>query len=95
MKKPLMMLLMLLLVACGSAEPPAVAPETPDGPGVPTTVAVATTAPNPVEIVEAEAEVTAVFPATTPEEAAVVRPQDWVLGAAEPTVTIIEYGDFQ
>lgn len=34
-------------------------------------------------------------PATTVDEAAVVREQDWVRGAAEPMVTIIEYGDFQ
>jgi len=34
-------------------------------------------------------------PATTVAEAAVVREQDQVLGAADPLVTIIEYGDFQ
>ena len=34
-------------------------------------------------------------PATTVAEAAVVREQDQVLGAADPLITIIEYGDFQ
>jgi hypothetical protein len=34
-------------------------------------------------------------PAATAEEAAVVRERDWVRGAADPQVTIIEYGDFQ
>jgi hypothetical protein len=32
---------------------------------------------------------------TTPAEAAVVREQDWVKGATEAAVSIIEYGDFQ
>lgn len=36
-----------------------------------------------------------VFPATTPAEASVVRVTDHVLGAADPMVQIIEYGDFQ
>lgn len=33
--------------------------------------------------------------ATTPEEAGIVRDRDWSLGAEDPLVTIIEYGDFQ
>lgn len=37
----------------------------------------------------------AFVPATTVEEAAVIREQDWLKGAAEPVVVIIEYGDFQ
>lgn len=35
------------------------------------------------------------FPATTVEEAAVIRDNDWAKGATDPAVTIIEYGDFQ
>ena len=35
------------------------------------------------------------FPATTVQEASVVRERDWKLGAEDPLVTIIEYGDFQ
>ena len=38
---------------------------------------------------------TTLSPATTVAEAAVVREQDWVRGATNPVVTIIEYGDFQ
>jgi outer membrane biosynthesis protein TonB len=38
---------------------------------------------------------TAFAPATTVEEAAVVREQDWLRGAEDPDVIIIEYGDFQ
>ncbi len=34
-------------------------------------------------------------PAATIDEAAVIRPQDHVIGAEEPIVAIIEYGDFQ
>ncbi|GJM42194.1 MAG: hypothetical protein DHS20C20_24760 [Ardenticatenaceae bacterium] len=34
-------------------------------------------------------------PASTVEEAAVIREQDWQKGAADPVVVIIEYGDFQ
>jgi hypothetical protein len=34
-------------------------------------------------------------PAITPDEASVVRASDHVLGATEPLVVIIEYGDFQ
>ena len=34
-------------------------------------------------------------PATNVAEAAIVREQDWTLGAAEPKITIIEYGDYQ
>ena len=35
------------------------------------------------------------FPATTAEEANIVREVDYFKGAEEPLVTIIEYGDFQ
>jgi cytoskeletal protein RodZ len=35
------------------------------------------------------------LPAMTPAEASIIRDTDHVLGAAEPLVSIIEYGDFQ
>ena len=35
------------------------------------------------------------FPATNFDEAAVIREGDWIRGAIEPVITIIEYGDFQ
>ena len=34
-------------------------------------------------------------PASTVEEAAIIREQDWRKGATDPSVVIIEYGDFQ
>lgn len=39
--------------------------------------------------------VAAVTVAETPAEAAEIRPQDWVKGAEDPLVAIVEYGDFQ
>ena len=35
------------------------------------------------------------IPATNPEGASAIRSHDWKEGATEPTVTIIEYGDYQ
>ena len=35
------------------------------------------------------------FPATTVEEASIVRDRDWTKGTDDPLVSIIEYGDFQ
>ena len=35
------------------------------------------------------------FPATTVQEASIVRERDWKKGAEDPLVSIIEYGDFQ
>jgi hypothetical protein len=70
----------LLLAACGAAAPQ------PESAGE-TAVAPATASENPAD--------TAVNPATTVAEASIVRDRDWVLGADEPAVTIIEYGDFQ
>ena len=37
----------------------------------------------------------AVFPAVTIEDALIERPTDHVIGADDPLITIIEYGDFQ
>ncbi|MCB8989103.1 MAG: hypothetical protein H6665_00660, partial [Ardenticatenaceae bacterium] len=39
-----------------------------------------------------EADIT---PATNSIEAGIVRDRDWKQGAADPLITIIEYGDFQ
>lgn len=82
---PLLLMSLLLLVACGPAGTPASPP-----------MSEATTAVPPQEGNNQPASQVAVFtPATTPEEAGIVRPQDWVKGASDPVVTIIEYGDFQ
>lgn len=74
---------LLFLAACGPAGTPA-SPATSE----PST-AVPPQAPPISQPVEAG------FPATTPEEAGIVRQRDWVKGADDPVVTIIEYGDFQ
>ncbi len=102
MKKLLILLLMLLLVACGAAAPPDVETETggveqgavSDTAGYNANEEAAATAVPPAEspVIEGDAKIT---PAITPAEAAQVRPQDWAIGADDPLVTIIEYGDFQ
>ena len=47
------------------------------------------------EVVIVAQPVSAITPATTAAEAAVIREQDHVIGADEPAVAIIEYGDYQ
>lgn len=78
----LLLLGLLLLAACGPAGTPS----------APTVNEPVTAVPPQVGVGQA---VPAITPATTPEEAGIVRPQDWVKGASDPLVTIIEYGDFQ
>lgn len=101
MKKLLMLLLLLVLAACGSAEPPTNAPgaqeadNTPDGENA---VVEAEETGEETAVANPDTPITndaAMTPATTPAEAAQVRSQDWTLGADDPLVTIIEYGDFQ
>jgi hypothetical protein len=75
---------LLLLAACG----PSGTPATPAAGGGDSTTAVPPQASN-------TQAVPAITPATTPEEAGIVRPQDWVKGATDPIVSIIDYGDFQ
>jgi len=63
-------------------------------------VSISTSVPDPTEetVSQPEPEVAdrPQYPtAATMAEAAVVRDTDWVKGAADPLVTIIEYGDFQ
>lgn len=54
-------------------------------------------AQEPAETAETDdGEQTAVSPsATDPETASIVRSTDWVKGAANPSIVVIEYGDFQ
>ena len=91
MRKFLILPLLLLLAACGSAAVPeaTVAPQSP-----------------PADAPAAESEAQAanesssravddVVTGTTPQEAGVARDQDHIKGAADPLVTIVEYGDFQ
>lgn len=84
MKRMLMSLLfLLLLAACGASAP---AEPTERETAVP---------PANNSSSASDAVVEAIFPATTPAEASIVRDRDWTKGATEPVVTVIEYGDFQ
>ena len=100
MRKLLILPLLLLLVACGSAdEPQDTAPS--EGAVANEASAPAETSGDDTSVEETSSGDTAqdgkgsVVTGKTPEQAGVVREQDHVKGAAEPTVTIIEYGDFQ
>lgn len=83
MRKLLLLPLLLLLAACGATSSP--------------TAPVAEREDDPVEAPADPAanDVAAVSTGTTPAEASVVRDQDWIKGAANAAVSIIEYGDFQ
>lgn len=92
MKRFLLLVLLFLLAACGSATP---ATTETDEPAAVDDTAVSTEPDTPaVSSGDVEA-VAAITPATTIAEAAEIRPQDHVKGATEPKVVILEYGDFQ
>ena len=109
MKKAFWLILLGLLLACGPST--ADSQPTTSDPGEETAVATdeptadteqTAAAENMAdEADEGEIELPAAtnldsfVPATTVEEAAVIREQDWLRGAADPIVVIIEYGDFQ
>lgn len=86
----LLLLLFLTITACNSAAQPETT--VPD---------VGRVAPPPAQPTASEptsvgAESAVSFSAaTTIEAAAVIRPHDHVIGADEPVVAIIEYGDYQ
>jgi hypothetical protein len=80
-----LLLFSFLLAACGSVSELA----------VPSPAAEEETPPTPVAPTVAGGSPTDPVGATPLQEAAIVRDSDWVLGPAEPAVTIIEYGDFQ
>lgn len=104
--KKIYLLLFLLLVACS----PAATQEVEDESAAPAaTAAVEPTATTRPRATTAESEATtdeseaapasvaaaSISPATSVVEASVIRDRDWVIGAQEPSITIIEYGDFQ
>ena len=95
MRSLLLLPLLLLLAACGSATAPAdtAAPS----------VAEENEAAAPQEDVQESPQSgdsiqdgkSSVVTGTTPQEASIVRAEDHFIGAEDPVVTIIEYGDFQ
>jgi hypothetical protein len=87
MKKLLLLGIIMLLAACGQSV----------GRGE-TAVTSEPSAPEPETsspTIEPTAEIVHYPVAGTIAEAAQVRDSDWAKGAAEPLVSIIEYGDFQ
>ncbi len=95
MRKLLFLPLLLLLAACGAATAPV---ETPAPESISGDDAAATQGSEQVTSPgdeTSQASKASVVTGATPEEASIVREQDYIIGAADPTVTIIEYGDFQ
>ncbi len=102
MKKVLLLFLLLSLAACGSETVTETAVNEPETAAA-TAVKEAVDHPSP-DLVPATGESASptaapasdeITPATTPAEADIVRSRDYVIGASDPAVTIIEYGDFQ
>ncbi len=98
MKKVAFLLIALLLVACNATADPSAAPA--DDPAAASTAEQSEEAETEPEetgetAVSSDSSNDEFKIATTPEEAGIIRDRDWVKGAADPTVTIIEYGDFQ
>ncbi|GAB4267320.1 MAG: hypothetical protein Kow0080_09330 [Candidatus Promineifilaceae bacterium] len=84
-KRFLLLMLLFVLAACGSAEP---AEET--------AVSETTAPPSVADNTDINTQpVAAITPATTVAEASQIREQDWAKGSSNPKVVIIEYGDFQ
>jgi hypothetical protein len=101
------LMLLLLLIACGPAGTPATAPEGSSEPAAEAEASISEPTAMATEVVEKSEEpsetgeqsddssVSGFFPATTLAEASIVRPTDHALGATDPVIAIIEYGDFQ
>lgn len=86
MKRIVPFFVLLFLAACGAAElDTAVTPSATGQPQIGTVTETADTA----------VSATSFTPASSVAEAALLRNHDHTHGAAEPVVTIIEYGDFQ
>jgi hypothetical protein len=86
----LLMFLFLLLAACAAPE----AAEPDDQPEQETPEPTAVSVDNKVDSQAVEVA-DPVTPAQTAAAAGVIRDRDWTLGAEDPLITIIEYGDFQ
>ncbi|MCB8979511.1 MAG: hypothetical protein H6657_19040 [Ardenticatenaceae bacterium] len=108
MKRILWLLpLLLLLLACGPTTSPLPSPDATVGGNTavsPSTSADETGQETATEstnetVTQTEApmatDLADFVPVNSVEQAAQIRPQDWRKGAAEPAISIIEYGDFQ
>ena len=101
MKKILLLLLLLFAVACGGPEAPVTEATDTDEPetavSTPTTAVEEAATAETIAIADTSSSSTHAdyTPASTPAEAGIVRDFDQVKGAADPVVTIIEYGDYQ
>ncbi len=100
MRKLILLPFLLLLVACGSAIAPEVTTAPEDtGRGKAAVEDNTTGDASSEEIASADGASqdgkSSVATGATPQEASIVREQDYTKGADDPTVTIIEYGDFQ
>lgn len=83
--------LLLFLAACGSGTAEVLEPSGVAQPGQETAT---TSSPN-ATVGAGETGAAAEANAGLTDDPTVVRERDWKLGAADPAVTIIEYGDFQ
>lgn len=98
MKKALWLFLLGTLIACGPTTTELVPPETiaDDDTAVSTTneTTDSNNSSSTIGLPEAT-NLDGFVPASSMDQAALVRDQDWGKGAADPLVVIIEYGDFQ
>jgi len=90
MRKLLLLPLLLLLVACGAPEVAETIDEPAEENAEPAAVSEAAAEDQP-----AAQSGDSSIPAKTAAEAGAIRDRDWTMGAEDPLVTIIEYGDFQ
>ena len=107
LKRIILLCLLLTLVACGAttAEPttesptlaalPPTAVVPTEAPAEPTTAIPVADATDALASSDEPAVEFPIEPATTVAEAAVVRPEDYVIGNPDAAVLVIEYGDFQ
>lgn len=100
MRKLILLPFLLLLVACGSANAPEVTTAPEESGGSEAAVEDDTTGDAGSEEIAStdgasQDGKSSVATGETPQEASIVREQDYTKGAEDPTVTIIEYGDFQ
>lgn len=92
MRKLFLLIMLFVLAACAAPDETQtnVDAVVDDADPVPTESPKAGTASRPAAV-----SADPITPAETAAEAGVIRDRDWTKGAADPLITIIEYGDFQ